>query len=93
MQRIINTAYDFIESSVLHLLPQIDSKRVLCLNIEQELDRLLRIEINYEESDHSLLQYGVNRDCESDHFSLADTLEYCINETKVSPKLNSIDLK
>ena len=58
------------------------------LDNEQELDRLLRIEINYEESVHSLLQYVDNRDYESDNASLGDTLEYCVDNTQLSSKLN-----
>ena len=59
-----------------------------CLDIEQELDRLLRIEINYEESVHSLLQYGDIRDYENDNSYLDDTSEYCVDNTQVSSNLN-----
>ena len=58
------------------------------LDNEQELDRLLRIEINYEESVHSLLQYGDIRDYENDNSSLDDTLAYCVDNTQVSSNLN-----
>ena len=51
-------------------------------------DRLLRVEINYEESVHSLLQYGDIRDYENDNSSLDDTLEYCVDNTQVSSNLN-----
>ena len=49
LERVINSVHDFIERYVLRLLLQICSKRVMCLEeIEQKLDRLLRIEIKYE---------------------------------------------
>jgi len=51
-------------------------------------ERLLRIERNYEESVHSLLQYGDIRDYENDNSSLDDTLEYCVDNTQVSSNLN-----
>ena len=49
---------------------------------------LLRVEINHEESVHSLLQYGDIRDYENDNSSLDDTLEYCVDNTQVSSNLN-----
>ena len=43
-------------------------------------DRLLRVEINYEESVHSLLQYGDIRDYENDNSYVDHTLEYCVDK-------------